>query len=94
MPQATINVRMDAELKEQFARLMDDLGLTMSAGITAFAKAAVARQGFPFALELPKYNKETQEAIAEAEYMLEHPDDPEYPAYATVDELFKAKGWA
>ena len=93
MAQATINVRMDAELKEQFSRLMDDLGLTVSAAITAFAKASVAKQGFPFALELPNHNKETLAAIAEAEYMLRHPDDPEYPAYDTVDDLFKAKGW-
>lgn len=93
MAQVTVNISMDAELKEQFDQLMEDLGLSMSSAITAFAKAAVNKGGFPFPLELPKFNEETKAAITETEHMLAHPDDTEYPAYESVDELFKAKGW-
>ena len=67
MAQTTVNIRMDAELKEDFARLMDELGLSMSAGFNAFAKAAVRHWGFPFELRGDRLNEDTIQVIKDAE---------------------------
>ena len=50
MPQTTFTIRMDADTKRDFSALCDDIGLTMSAAITIFAKKAVAERRIPFAL--------------------------------------------
>ena len=107
MPQATINVRVDAELKEQFSKLADELGLSVSAAINVFLKAAVNHRGIPFELKckdadgFDEYeplsydmlNAESKAAVEEAEYILAHPNDPAYPRYDSTEEMFKANGW-
>lgn len=47
---ATVNVtiRMDENLKKQADELFSDLGLSLSAAITMFAKQAVREQRIPF----------------------------------------------
>ena len=67
MAQTTVNIRMDAELKEDFARLMDELGLSMSAGFNVFAKAAVRCWGIPFEMKGERLNDETLQVINDAE---------------------------
>ena len=63
MPYSTINVRVDADLKEQFSQLASEMGLSMSAAINVFLKASVNRWGLPFELEGVKYNEETVKAM-------------------------------
>jgi len=50
MPQTNINIRMDEDLKNQFNTLCMDLGLTMTAAFSVFAKAAVRQKKIPFEL--------------------------------------------
>lgn len=90
MSQATINVRMDEELKNSFSELVEQLGLSMSAAFTLFAKTAVREQRIPFPLELHRYSAETLEAIEEARRIA---SDPSVPSYESAEELFAAKGW-
>lgn len=49
-----INVRVDAELKQQAEELFDDLGLSLSSAITLFLKSAVSHEGIPFEIRRSK----------------------------------------
>lgn len=48
MPQTTLSVRMDAELKSQLDALCADVGMTTSTAINMFAKAFVRERRLPF----------------------------------------------
>lgn len=48
MAQAAINIRMDADLKQSFEKLCDDLGMNMTTAITIFAKKSVREHRIPF----------------------------------------------
>ena len=50
MPQTTLNVRIDADLKKQFDLLCSDIGMNMSTAISIFAKKAVRERRIPFEL--------------------------------------------
>lgn len=49
-----ITVRMDDKLKDQFEKIVNDLGLNMTTAFTAFAKAVVREEGIPFELSCKK----------------------------------------
>lgn len=59
---------MDKDLKEQFANLCEQLGLTISTAINLFAKAVIREKGIPFAISINEYNEETKQAIDDAEH--------------------------
>ena len=69
MAQVTTNVnfRMDKNLKLQFEKLCDDLGLSMSAAFTVFAKTMVRQQRVPFDIGLEVPNEETLKSIENIE---------------------------
>jgi len=67
MEQSNICIRIDKNLKQQFDRLCDELGLSMTALINVFIKRTVKEQGLPFALSVSDYNKETQKTINDIE---------------------------
>ena len=90
MPQTAINIRMDEHLKNDFSDLMNELGLSMSAAFTVFAKTAVREGIIHFAIGLERPNKETETAFAEAEELLSNANTH---YYESADELFRAKGW-
>ena len=48
MAQTNINIRMDAQLKNQFEAFCANVGLTMSAAFNVFAKTTVRQQKIPF----------------------------------------------
>ncbi len=50
MAQTTFTVRMDADTKREFGELCENIGLTMSAAFSIFAKKAVSMQRIPFEL--------------------------------------------
>ena len=62
---ATINIRVDDGLKKESEKILDELGLGMTAAMTIFLKALVRNNGIPFSLEIP--NKETLKSFDEAE---------------------------
>ncbi len=61
----TLNIRTDAEVKENAEKIFSELGLTMSTAINMFLKATIRENGIPFDLKIEKPNKETSEAIEE-----------------------------
>jgi len=84
MTQSNVCIRMDKNLKEQFARLCDELGMSMSVAITIFARAVVRTKSIPFALSINDYNEETRKTIEDIEngIGLSKP-------YTDIDEMFR-----
>lgn len=87
MAQTNINIRMDEALKRDFDDLCQDLGLTMTAAFTVFAKTVVRRQRIPFEIARDMPNAETIEAIEEVQAMKKDPSLGK--TYTDVDEMIK-----
>lgn len=62
-----LNIRMDRELKNNLDALCNELGLTVSAAINIYAKAMVRCGGIPFDVRIDMPNKETLQAMKNAE---------------------------
>ena len=77
-------VRIDSEIKRQATELFSSLGLDMSSAVNLFLYQCVLRGGLPFSIEIPKYNKETLNAMAEA---LRISNDDSVKGYTSMDEL-------
>ncbi|MDO4437401.1 MAG: type II toxin-antitoxin system RelB/DinJ family antitoxin [Coriobacteriaceae bacterium] len=60
--------RVDAELKCDFEKTAEEIGLTSTAAITVFMKRFVAEGGFPFAVRRPVPTEEQFAAEMEARY--------------------------
>ncbi len=71
-------IRIDKTVKEQANTLFADLGMDMSSAVNIFLRQCVLRGGLPFSVELPQYNRETLDAMAEARRISRDPDVPEY----------------
>ncbi|MDR1619498.1 MAG: type II toxin-antitoxin system RelB/DinJ family antitoxin [Clostridiales bacterium] len=63
MATASLNIRIDADLKKQAEEIFNELGLTMSAALTVFLRQAVRSNGIPFEMRLETPNAETLAAI-------------------------------
>lgn len=87
MAQTNINIRMDAELKNNLDQLCNELGMTISTAVNIFAKAMVRKGGIPFEVRLNRPNKETLEAFQEIEEMKKNPSA--YKRYDNVREMMK-----
>jgi len=48
MPQTNMSIRIDEALKRDFDDVCNDLGLSMSAAVTVFAKTVTRRRAIPF----------------------------------------------
>jgi DNA-damage-inducible protein J len=48
MPQINVNIRMDESLKRDFEAVCGEIGLTMTAAFTLFAKAVSNQKEIPF----------------------------------------------
>ncbi len=80
-------IRIDRNIKEQAASLFANLGLDMSGAINMFLHQCVMRGGIPFAVEMPRYSKQTLEAMVEARQISR---DPKAPSYDNMDDLKRA----
>ena len=69
MAQTNINIRMDAQLKNQFEAFCTNVGLSMSAAFNVFAKTSVRLQKIPFEITAetdPFYNEANISALMES----------------------------
>ena len=62
---ATINIRVDEDLKHESEKIFAELGMGMTTAMTVFLKAVVRNNGIPFPMEIP--NKKTLKAFKEVE---------------------------
>ena len=72
MAQTNINIRMDEQLKKEFDKFCDDIGMTMTTAICIFAKKVVKEQKIPFEITAdPFYSsaniKRLEKSIKDAE---------------------------
>lgn len=57
----TLNIRVDAEIKEQAEKIFSALGIPTSTAISMFLKSTIRCQGFPCELSVdPFYSTENQ----------------------------------
>jgi DNA-damage-inducible protein J len=82
---ATIQIRVDDDIKQATDSLFSGLGLDTSTAVRMFLAAALEHDGIPFAVKHRKFNHETLEAIEDSRLRrnLQGP-------YTTVDEAMKA----
>lgn len=52
MTSSTTTIRIDPDVKQEATRIFDNLGMSMSAAINTFLKAAIREQGMPFEMKL------------------------------------------
>jgi DNA-damage-inducible protein J len=63
--EATARARMDAHLKAEAERILEECGLNATQGINLFYRQIVLRQGLPFDVKIP--NAESRQAMREVE---------------------------
>ena len=56
MATSVVQVRVDTALKEQAAKIFEDLGIDLSTAIRMFLKRSVLDNGIPFSMTRPKNN--------------------------------------
>jgi len=67
MAQASVNIRMDEDLKHDMESLCQRLGLNLTTAVTVFFKKAVMEQAIPFKVSAdPFYAESNQTRIREA----------------------------
>ncbi len=84
MAKTPTQIRIDSTVKEQATNLFSELGLDMSGAVNIFLRQCILRGGLPFSVELPKYNQETLEAMAEARRISL---DPNVKGYTNMEDL-------
>lgn len=77
---STINVRVDDKLKDESAKIFDELGLDMSTGIKIYLNQVVKRRAIPFDLTLEK---------SEIELALEDMVDGRVEKFDSLADLMK-----
>lgn len=63
---ATINMRVDPQVKTDAESIFASLGMTLAEAINVFLYKSIMEGGVPFDVRQPRYNAETEAAIAEA----------------------------
>ncbi len=83
----TVNIPMDADLKQQFEAFCTDMGMTMTTAFTVFAKKAVREYRIPFEISGDIPNEETIAAIQEVQQMKADPTLGK--TYTDVDQMME-----
>ncbi len=83
----TLNIRIEPELKKEVEAILSDLGMNIADAVTIFLKQVVITDSIPFIIKRPKFNKNTLEAIEEANKIMEHPED--YKSYNNIYEMIE-----
>lgn len=71
--EATLQVRMDSELKEQAELLYKQLGTSFAEAVRIFAKQSVEEKAMPFTMHLSSSASKRTLGIADGQYVI--PDD-------------------
>ena len=80
-----ISIRMDTELKAKAEALFAELGMNISTAFNIFVRQSLRDGGIPFEITLGRPNRETLEAMLEAERIAK---DSSVKGYQNMDELF------
>lgn len=83
----SVQICINADLKKQATELFEELGLDMSSAVNLFLHQCILCGGLPFAVEVPRFNKQMLEAIEEAKKLA---SDPNAKSYNSLKELKEA----
>ena len=83
----SMNIRIEPNLKKQVEEILTDLGMNISDAVTIYFKQIVLTDSIPLQIKRPKFNKETLEAINEADEIMKHPEN--YKSYNNVYEMIE-----
>ena len=86
---SSMNIRIEPDLKKQVEEILKDLGMNISDAVTIYFKQIVLTDSIPLQIKRPKFNKETQEAINEADEIMKNPKD--YKSYNNVYEMIEER---
>lgn len=75
--EATLQVTMDAKLKEQAENLYQRLGTSLAEAVRIFARQSVEEDAMPFAPHIPAGRRERRFGIAKGKFTV--PDDFDEP---------------
>lgn len=80
------NMKMNGEKKAELTSLYGRLGMTLTEAVNIFFENSLLVGGLPFEVRLPRYNKETEDAMQEARDIM----SGKIPAksYSSARELF------
>lgn len=85
---ATINMRVNPEVKSDAESIFASLGMTLTEAINIFLHKSVMEGGLPFDVRQPRYNAETEAAIQESRDIMAGKIPAE--SYQSVDAMFSA----
>lgn len=80
----TLNIRIEPELKKEVEMTLNDLGMNIADAVTIFFKQIVMTESIPFIIRKPKLNRETLQAIEDAEKGINLSK-----GYTDLDEMWK-----
>lgn len=80
-----ISIRMDSALKTQADKLFGELGMNLSTAFNIFVRQSLREGRIPFDISLNQPNKDTVEAMLEAERIAK---DTSVKGYTDLDKLF------
>lgn len=82
---ATVTIRMDADLKKEAEAICEDMGLTMSSAITMFTKRLVRDRAIPFRVTArdPYFNENNMRHLRAAAARM---DAGKYVVHDLIDE--------
>ncbi|MGI2327632.1 type II toxin-antitoxin system RelB/DinJ family antitoxin [Planococcus sp. YIM B11945] len=69
---ATVQVRVDEDVKNQAVEVLNDLGMDTSTAINVFLRQVIAENGLPFQPTKARFNKETLNAIQQSDEMVKN----------------------
>ena len=80
------NMRMNRKKKTELEDLYGSLGMTLPEAVNIFFENSLLVGGLPFSVRLPRYNRETEEAIQEAKDIM----SGKIPSktYSSAQEMF------
>ena len=82
----SFNMRMNRQKKSDLEALFGKLGMTLPEAVNIFFENSLLVGGLPFNVRLPRYNKETEEAMQEARDIMSGKTPAK--AYSSAQELF------
>ena len=80
------NMRMNKQKKVSLEDLYGSLGMTLAEAVNIFFEKSLMEGGIPFDVRMPRYNKETEEAIQEARDIMSGKISAK--SYSSAKELF------
>ena len=83
---AAINMRIEPEVKADAESIFKSLGLTLTEAINVFLHKSIIEGGLPFDVRQPRYNADTEAAMAEARSIMSGKINAR--SYGSARELF------